>query len=65
MKLIVCQSCEAEFQIKHSLNDRHYKIVFCPFCGSDVDLQIMKNLKMKWNGKMRMKCQTKENECLL
>ena len=37
MKLIVCQSCEAEFRIKHSLNDRHYHIMYCPFCGSNVD----------------------------
>ena len=25
MKLIVCESCEAEFRIKHSLDDRYYK----------------------------------------
>jgi DNA-directed RNA polymerase subunit RPC12/RpoP len=37
MKLIVCQSCEAEFRIKHSLNDHHYRIMHCPFCGGDID----------------------------
>ncbi len=37
MKLIVCESCEAEFRIKHSLDERYYHIVFCPFCGSDLD----------------------------
>lgn len=37
MKLIVCQSCEAEFKIKHSLNDHQYCILYCPFCGSDID----------------------------
>ena len=25
MKLIVCESCEAEFRIKHSLDDNYYK----------------------------------------
>ena len=37
MKLIVCESCEAEFRIKHSLDERYYYITFCPFCGSDLD----------------------------
>ncbi len=37
MKLIVCESCEAEFRIKHSLNDRHYHIMYCPFCGNHID----------------------------
>ena len=37
MKLIVCESCGAEFQIKHSLNERYYKIVFCPFCAEPLN----------------------------
>ena len=37
MNLIVCQSCEAEFRIKHSLNDRHSNIMYCTFCGSHID----------------------------
>jgi len=37
VKLIVCVSCEAEFRIKHSLNDRHYHIMHCPFCDSELD----------------------------
>ena len=37
MNLIVCESCEAEFQIKHSLNERYYKIAFCPFCAESLN----------------------------
>ena len=37
MKLIVCESCEAEFRIKHSLDERYYRIVFCPFCAEPLD----------------------------
>ena len=37
MKLIVCESCEAEFRIKHSLDNRYYKEIYCPFCGAELD----------------------------
>ena len=37
MKLIVCDSCEAEFIIKHTMDERQYKIMYCPFCKSDID----------------------------
>ena len=36
MKLIVCESCEAEFSIKHNMDKRLYKIEHCPFCGNDL-----------------------------
>ena len=35
MKLIVCEECEAEFRIKHAL-DEHYYIKFCVFCSHDL-----------------------------
>ena len=31
MKLIACESCDAEFRIKHDLDNRLYNIVH--FCG--------------------------------
>ena len=40
MKLIVCESWAAEFRIKHSLDERYYKISFCPFCGEDLDNEL-------------------------
>ena len=36
MKLIVCESCEAEFRITHSLDENYYKERYCPFCGEEL-----------------------------
>ena len=38
MKLIVCESCEAEFRIKHSLDENYYKERYCPFCGEEQEV---------------------------
>ena len=37
MKLIVCESCDAEFSIKHNMDKRLYNILHCPFCGAELD----------------------------
>ena len=37
MKIIVCVSCEAEFRIKHTMDEGYYEISFCPFCGEDLE----------------------------
>ena len=37
MKLIVCEECEAEFKITHSMDEHHYQITNCPFCGTSVN----------------------------
>ena len=37
MKLIVCESCEAEFKIRHSMDEGYYHLSFCPFCGEDLN----------------------------
>jgi predicted RNA-binding Zn-ribbon protein involved in translation (DUF1610 family) len=42
MKLIVCESCDAEFKINHSMNTTHYQISNCPFCG-----EILNNPEMQ------------------
>tara|TARA_R100001377_G_scaffold73488_1_gene49485 strand:+ start:740 stop:907 length:168 start_codon:yes stop_codon:yes gene_type:complete len=36
MKLIVCESCEAEFKISHNLNEMYYVVKHCTFCGVDL-----------------------------
>ena len=36
-KLFCCLSCEAEFSIKHNMDEHHYKIECCPFCGETLD----------------------------
>jgi uncharacterized protein YbaR (Trm112 family) len=37
MKLIVCESCESEFRINHSMDSKFYKIIYCPFCRENVE----------------------------
>ena len=37
MKLFVCESCDAEFSIKHNMDKRLYKIEHCPFCGEELN----------------------------
>jgi uncharacterized paraquat-inducible protein A len=32
-----CVECDAVFKIKHDLDEHHYKIEFCPFCGTAID----------------------------
>lgn len=36
-KLIVCLFCEAEYNLKHDMDEYHYKNKFCPFCGEEMD----------------------------
>ena len=44
-KLIVCESCEAEFRIKHSLDERYYKEIYCPFCGEELQEELEDELE--------------------
>jgi hydrogenase maturation factor HypF (carbamoyltransferase family) len=37
-KQIVCEDCEASYQIKHDMEERYYTVSFCPFCGAETDL---------------------------
>ena len=43
MKLFVCESCEAEFYIKHNMESRLYKIQHCPFCGEELNNEEMED----------------------
>jgi rRNA maturation endonuclease Nob1 len=36
LKLIVCEGCEAEFRIKHALDEHFYSVKFCVFCGHEL-----------------------------
>lgn len=36
-KILVCLECEAEFTLRHDMDDDHYKVEFCPFCGVELD----------------------------
>ena len=40
MKVVACESCEAVFQIKHSMDENYYRIVYCPFCGEGLNEEL-------------------------
>ena len=40
MKLIVCESCEAEYKIKHDLNEMYYTMQYCTFCGDKLSNEL-------------------------
>ena len=45
VKLIFCESCDAEFSIKHDLDNRLYNIVHCPFCGDGLNKELEDELE--------------------
>ena len=47
MRLVVCGSCEAEFRIKHSMDEGYYVVSFCPFCGEELDNELEDEIE--WN----------------
>lgn len=32
-----CSACEAEFKIKHKLDESYYSVNYCPFCGAEIE----------------------------
>lgn len=36
-KVMACESCEAEFTIRHDMDDDRYRLEYCPFCGYELD----------------------------
>lgn len=34
---IACDTCNAEFIIKHDMLEQSYLVTFCPFCGEDIN----------------------------
>jgi len=38
-KIIFCSSCEAEFSLRHDLDEDHYRVEFCPFCAEELDME--------------------------
>jgi len=36
-KILVCLMCEGEFILRHDMDDEHYRIEYCPFCGESLD----------------------------
>ena len=48
MSLLICESCEAEFQLKHSMEERFYIINYCPFCGEEFSQDEKFEDNMEW-----------------
>jgi|TARA_B100000780_G_scaffold274105_1_gene238645 hypothetical protein len=40
MNLIVCEDCEAEFRIKHAMDEKMYRIMYCPFCCENIEEEL-------------------------
>jgi len=48
MKIIVCDSCEAEYKIKHNMNEMYYVMQYCTFCGEDLSDELEDDIE-DWN----------------
>jgi DNA-directed RNA polymerase subunit RPC12/RpoP len=35
-----CASCEAEFKIKHDMDEDYYEVQTCCFCGAEVETEL-------------------------
>ena len=40
MLLIACEVCEAEYRIKHNMNEQYYIIGYCTFCGTELSKEL-------------------------
>ena len=40
MKLIVYESCDAEYKIQYNMNERYYVVLYCTFCGADLSEEL-------------------------
>tara|TARA_Y100001937_G_C7043362_1_gene295674 strand:+ start:762 stop:923 length:162 start_codon:yes stop_codon:yes gene_type:complete len=45
MKVFVCETCDAEFRLKHTMDNRLYKVMHCPFCGDDLNNELEDELE--------------------
>ena len=49
-KIIVCESCDAEFKIQHDMEEHFYSVKYCPFCASSIDLEDDFEDEDEWEG---------------
>lgn len=38
-KRILCEACEASYEIKHDMDESYFPIAFCPFCGEQQETE--------------------------
>jgi len=34
-----CDNCDADFKVKHNLDEKYYEVNFCPFCGGVIEAE--------------------------
>ena len=49
IKEIVCDSCEASFTIEYEMLGHKYKVKVCPFCGSELDEELLHEFEVNDN----------------
>lgn len=32
-----CTECGADFKVRHDMDESYYKILFCPFCSTELE----------------------------
>tara|TARA_Y100000385_G_C12671825_1_gene458322 strand:- start:270 stop:449 length:180 start_codon:yes stop_codon:yes gene_type:complete len=47
-KTLACESCNAEFVIKHDMLEQSYMVSFCPFCGEDILIEEEDGKDAEW-----------------
>ena len=47
-KTLACESCNAEFTIKHDMLEQSYMVSFCPFCGEDILIEEEDGKDVEW-----------------
>ena len=45
---IACDTCNAEFTIKHDMLEQSYFVTFCPFCGEDINEENIVDEDSEW-----------------
>ena len=45
---IACDTCNAEFTIKHDMLEQSYFVTFCTFCGEDIKEENIVDEDSEW-----------------
>jgi hypothetical protein len=47
-QIVACETCNAEFTLKHDMLEQSYFITFCPFCGEDINEENIQEEDTEW-----------------
>lgn len=36
-KQVLCEACDAVFEIKHNMDEHWYSVKYCPFCSAEIN----------------------------